>query len=89
MPIYEYKCAACQHTFELTLSMKDNDVPKESPCPECKAEGTVDRYFSSAPKTIDAFNAGRVRLNGDFRNKLENIKKFYKNDNINEHGAGR
>jgi putative FmdB family regulatory protein len=34
MPIYEYKCNACEHTFEELQGI--NDKPLKS-CPECKA----------------------------------------------------
>jgi len=32
MPIYEYKCESCEHTFEkLVLGSKDQDIQ----CPKC------------------------------------------------------
>lgn len=33
MPIYEYKCLACGHSFE--LYMKKPDPPPALPCPKC------------------------------------------------------
>ena len=32
MPIYEFKCKACEHEFELLLGLKE---PKPRKCPEC------------------------------------------------------
>ena len=32
MPIYEFKCEACGHTFEKLMEM---DAPKPRKCPEC------------------------------------------------------
>jgi len=34
MPIYEYTCEACEHTFD-HLQRMDDPPP---PCPECKGE---------------------------------------------------
>jgi putative FmdB family regulatory protein len=34
MPIYEYRCEACEHEFETLQGMKS---PKLKKCPECKA----------------------------------------------------
>ena len=35
MPIYEYRCSQCLHTFELR---QDFDAETVTPCPKCQAE---------------------------------------------------
>lgn len=35
MPIYEYACPTCGHTWEEWQRM---DAPMVAPCPDCKAE---------------------------------------------------
>ena len=35
MPIYEYRCDACKHTFEMIRSVSEND--QELHCPICKS----------------------------------------------------
>ena len=42
MPIYEYRCAACGHTFERMQKFSDPPVKK---CPECK--GKVEKLLSA------------------------------------------
>jgi len=42
MPMYEYKCSACDHQFE--LRQKFSDAPA-SECPQCG--GTVEKQISS------------------------------------------
>jgi len=38
MPIYEYRCRACQHLFE-TLVRPSNTAPAEAPsCPYCQSQ---------------------------------------------------
>ncbi|QRN84362.1 zinc ribbon domain-containing protein [Chloroflexota bacterium] len=36
MPIYEYRCQDCTHTFELIRSIKDADANLS--CPHCQSE---------------------------------------------------
>ena len=42
MPIYEYRCAACEHTFEVMQKFSDRPVKK---CPKCK--GKVEKLLSA------------------------------------------
>lgn len=44
MPIYEYECSNCHHTFDLI--QKINDAPVQT-CPEC-AQDTAKRLVSAA-----------------------------------------
>ncbi len=49
MPIYEYQCEACQHTFtEIVRSPEDR--PVSPPCPECSATET--HRVISAPSVV-------------------------------------
>ena len=50
MPIYEYQCKACCHSFE-ELTLSSNDPPPK--CPECGCDD-VEKLMS----------AGSVRANG-------------------------
>ena len=43
MPVYEYKCKSCGHSFELL--QKISDMPPDS-CPECN--GKVERQMSKS-----------------------------------------
>ncbi len=42
MPIYEYRCTTCQHTFEVMQKFSDPPVKK---CPKCK--GKVEKLLSA------------------------------------------
>ena len=42
MPIYEYRCAACEHTFEVMQKFSDPPVKR---CPKCK--GRVEKLLSA------------------------------------------
>ena len=43
MPIYEYRCKACQHEFELMRPIARMDQP--GPCPACKSR-RIERRLS-------------------------------------------
>jgi putative FmdB family regulatory protein len=43
MPLYDYKCVACEKVFEVKRSINDPD-PTE--CPDCKC-GPIERYHGS------------------------------------------
>ena len=43
MPLYEYRCEACQHAFEVIQKFSDGPI---SVCPAC-GQGPVEKLFSS------------------------------------------
>ena len=43
MPIYEYGCEVCGHTFERLQKVSDDPVQD---CPECDAKGKVKKLIS-------------------------------------------
>ena len=61
MPIYEYQCNQCHHTFDLIQKVNDEPVKM---CPEC-AENTVVRLVSAAGFQLK----GTGWYETDFKNK--------------------
>jgi putative FmdB family regulatory protein len=41
MPNYVFKCEKCDHKFELTLLIKDREIPLKKPCPKCKKKKII------------------------------------------------
>lgn len=84
----EYFCEGCGHKIEKTQKRSDSRVWLKEDCTECgHHEFRTERQTTCA--VIDPLNAGRIRQNSDFRNKLENIKKAYRGSKINEYGMDR
>ena len=54
MPIYEYKCDACEYEFEEMLHFSERDVPLNTPCPN----RIFDRY--QEPQCFDC--DGKIHL---------------------------
>jgi putative FmdB family regulatory protein len=36
MPLYDYRCSKCNHTFEQFQKIDDRNKPTRKPCPKCK-----------------------------------------------------
>ena len=49
MPMYEFKCEACDHEFEQLLEV---DGPRPRKCPECGELKVKKRLFPSAPPAL-------------------------------------
>ena len=49
MPLYEYKCDACERTFEELRASSEADAPIE--CPSCESRRTARKLSSFASGT--------------------------------------
>ena len=65
MIIYEYKCLACNHTFDRRLSMIDHALPTTEPCPNCQEHKVEQTY--GAPVFIDPVRLGVKKAPADFQ----------------------
>jgi len=69
MPIYEYQCEACEHTFEEYLNVSKRDKPCSDSCPEC-GENKVTKKVSVTTMGVDA----NVKTPSWFKERLNKIK---------------
>ena len=71
MPIYEYKCKACEHKFDKLQKISDDPLVD---CPDC-----------GKPELVKLVSAAGFRLKGtgwyetDFKNKSSDTKKSASN----------
>ena len=49
MPIYDYSCSKCEHTFVAQKSIADRKQPESDPCPSCGAASCVTQQILTAP----------------------------------------
>ena len=52
MPVYEYVCKACQHSFEKILTLAEHEHDPVT-CPKCKSKNVVQepaRFFAFTAK---------------------------------------
>lgn len=80
MPIYEFACSSCNHTFDRFLSIANYKQPESEPCPEC-TELSILKH------------AGRINMvqweknlkpDETFRDLLRQIKKNNKHSTLDD-----
>lgn len=81
MPLYDYKCNSCEHTFESSRKYDNRLDPESEPCPECGA--TDVKYKISAPNICYSAK-GSLKNTESFKDRVREIKKnipkqFHKN----------
>lgn len=69
MPIYDYKCPACEHVFEKTVKMSNYLDAQD--CPECNTKS--DRTVVGAPGLGDPMRLGLQKPPEVFRDLLRSI----------------
>ena len=72
MPLYDYRCTNCEHTFSKFHNFDNRHKPENEPCPECNHESV--KYIMSAP-IIGYFNKGSMKTTSSFNDRLKDIKK--------------
>jgi len=71
MPVYEYRCSACDHPFERILSVSEREAPLKAKCPEC-GKKKVRRAFDTPPVMgVDATKGP----GSDFKQLMNKIKR--------------
>lgn len=84
MPIYDYACKECEHTFERTLKIADMKAPEGEPCPSCQKDGTIYKTLAGAPPIGDPVRLGVRKMPGDFREVLQKIHSRNYKSNLNQ-----
>lgn len=74
MPLYEYKCEQCGHEFSDVLKIAYRNKPKESPCPQCGVQGSIDQVIG-APRIVAGVGDFRSKVPEVFKDRLREIKK--------------
>jgi putative FmdB family regulatory protein len=74
MPIYEYKCNECEHTFDDYLSVSDRDKPLKQPCPECGVKA-VSKLVSATTMGVDMNCTPDKKTGGDWSRLMDKMKR--------------
>lgn len=81
MPIYDYVCRNCSHTFEEILSYADRLSPESETCKKCGSKNTINIRLS-INKPIDPYRLGLKQPTTLFKERLAHIKKIHKNGEL-------
>ena len=81
MPLYDYKCKTCNHTWEEQQTIESRNVPRYNPCPEC---GTSDNIILliGKPSIGDVVRMGIKNPDNHVVDRLKEVQKTMPNANI-------
>lgn len=72
MPMYDYKCGACDHTFEKIVKSDNRLDAEQEPCPKC-GKHEIRYAILSTPK-VSYGNPGSLKTSDSFNDRLKEIK---------------
>lgn len=74
MPIYEYKCKSCEHTFKAIKTVAARKEPEAEPCPECEKQ-EVSQVIGCPNIVSGVVGAGSIQRPQWFQDKIKDMKK--------------
>lgn len=80
MPLYEYKCKNCEHSFKKMSSVDSRKDPETVPCTECN-ETQVFQVIGTPGIVGGVVGAAGLRKPQWFTDKLKDMKKNVGKDN--------
>ena len=78
MPLYDFECEKCSHSYEEFYTIADMDVPLNLPCPSCKEKDSIIRIVGTG-RIVDISRLestkGRLKPTRDFTEVMSRMKK--------------
>ena len=81
MPMYNYRCDACNVAFEKLVKMSERMCVENSPCPSCAAEESV-KYEMSSPMIVSGVGSLLSKTDSGWKETLSKIKEANTINNI-------
>lgn len=81
MPLYNYKCYACEHEFTDMLKMDDRKKPEGEACPNCNELGKVQQQIT-APKIVSGVGSLMSKTDNGWKEVLSKVKETHTVNNI-------
>ena len=76
MPIYSFVCEGCDHKFDESLPMSENDKPIKCPCPNCKKKKVVKDWAEYKTSIACDVTLTPTKIHGSAWNKvMAKVKK--------------
>jgi len=84
MPLYDYKCSKCGHSWDEMQLVKNRKKPCNSPCPQCKEKKCVDQVIGQ-PIMSEPHKMGLKRPDQGFREVMSKIKQAHPRSTIRDY----
>ena len=78
MPLYDFECEKCNHSFEQFLTIAEMDKPLKESCPSCKKKGNIIRIVGAGGMVDSArleSTKGRLKPTKEFTEVMSRMKK--------------
>ena len=80
MPLYDYNCQTCDHTFTEKYMIADRLKPEGEPCPACGANSV--QLKIGTPGVGDSVRLGIRTIDNGFREVLSKIHESQPKSNL-------
>ena len=81
MPLYDYKCKTCNHTWEEQQTIESRNVPRYNPCPECGTSDSIILLIGK-PSIGDVVRMGIKKPDNHVVDRLKEVQNTMPNANI-------
>lgn len=75
MPTYEYKCFACEHTFEQFTTISERKAPTKKACPHCGLKKVSQVVLSLPGMAIDTSHRIDGKATGQFKDIMQKVSQ--------------
>lgn len=75
MPTYEYKCFACDHTFEQFLTLSERKTPTKKACPSCSLKKVKQVVLSVPGAAVDTSHRIDGKATGQFKDIMQKVSQ--------------
>jgi putative FmdB family regulatory protein len=73
---YNYKCGACNKSFDLDVIIVQRDMAKQKPCPLCNASGKIERVIQSPAISFEGSKTTIRRAGSGWNDVLKKIDRY-------------
>jgi len=73
MPMYDYQCASCGHSFSMRRKVSERKDPESEECPGCTIRGFISLVIGT-PLVSYSTNPG-IKTTDNFNSRLQEIAK--------------
>lgn len=82
MPTYDYRCKACDHSFELVCRIAEMEDALAEPCPSCNKKGKIVKEIAPVKGYMESSMHVHNNRDSKFKRKMQQIRKAHPNNTI-------
>ena len=83
MPLYDYKCTACENTWDEMQTIANRNKPAKKPCPKCGQKKVI--KLDASIQVIDPVRLGITRPDNGFKEVISKVKKAHPRNTMRDY----